>query len=84
MEAAAYIQTIEKRQGQRIAVPEEIAFEQGWIDREALRVQGQAPRPSTNVINLSRPLVGGMESDLELAGVLSWKLAVWTHGLDGL
>ncbi len=42
VEAAAYIQTIEKRQGQRIAVPEEIAFEHGWIDREALREQGQA------------------------------------------
>jgi len=42
VEAAAYIQTIEKRQGQRIAVPEEIAFEQGWIDRDALRAQGQA------------------------------------------
>ena len=42
VEAAAYIQTIEKRQGQRIAVPEEIAFEQGWIDREALRALGLA------------------------------------------
>lgn len=42
VETAAYIQTIEKRQGQRIAVPEEIAFEHGWIDRDALREQGQA------------------------------------------
>ena len=42
VEAAAYIQTIEKRQGQRIAVPEEIAYEQGWIDREALLTLGSA------------------------------------------
>ena len=40
VEAAAYIQTIEKRQGQRVAVPEEIAFENGWIDREALHAMG--------------------------------------------
>ena len=32
VEAAAYIQTIVKRQGQRVAVPEEIAFDNGWID----------------------------------------------------
>jgi glucose-1-phosphate thymidylyltransferase len=42
VEAAAYIQTIEKRQGQRVAVPEEIAFENGWIDREALHTMGSA------------------------------------------
>jgi glucose-1-phosphate thymidylyltransferase len=33
VEAAAYIQTIEKRQGQRIAVPEEIAFLRAGLDR---------------------------------------------------
>ena len=35
-DAGSYVQTIEKRQGQRIAVPEEIAYFNGWIDREAL------------------------------------------------
>ena len=36
VEAAAFVQTIEKRQNQRIAVPEEIAFHNGWIGREEL------------------------------------------------
>jgi len=36
IEAAAFIQAIERRQGQRIAVPEEIAFQRGWISREQL------------------------------------------------
>ncbi|MCA1941315.1 MAG: glucose-1-phosphate thymidylyltransferase RfbA [Caenispirillum bisanense] len=36
VESAAFVQTIEKRQGQRIAVPEEIAFYNGWIDADAL------------------------------------------------
>ena len=36
-DAASYIQTIEKRQGLRIAVPEEIAWRLGYIDDEKLR-----------------------------------------------
>lgn len=34
IEAAHFIQTLEKRQGLKVACPEEIAFKQGWIDRE--------------------------------------------------
>lgn len=40
VEAAGFVRTIEKRQNQRIAVPEEIAFLNGWIDREALAALG--------------------------------------------
>jgi glucose-1-phosphate thymidylyltransferase len=34
LQAAQFIETIEKRQGLKIACPEEIAFRLGWIDRE--------------------------------------------------
>ena len=37
VEASTFVQTIEKRQNQRIAVPEEIAFRNGWISRDAPR-----------------------------------------------
>ncbi len=36
LEASAFVQTIEKRQSQRICIPEEIAYINGWIDREHL------------------------------------------------
>lgn len=42
VEAASFVQTVEKRQGQRIAVPEEIAFLNGWISYEDLIAQGAA------------------------------------------
>ena len=35
-QAASFIETIEARQGLRVACPEEVAFAQGWIDREQL------------------------------------------------
>ena len=42
VEAAGFVQTLAKRQGQRIAVPEEIAFLNGWIGRDDLVALGTA------------------------------------------
>jgi len=42
LEAAQYIATIERRQGLKIACPEEIAYRMGYIDAEALEGLGAA------------------------------------------
>jgi glucose-1-phosphate thymidylyltransferase len=36
IEAASFVQTIERRQGMTISAPEEIAFRNGWINKEKL------------------------------------------------
>ena len=36
LQAGSFIQTLEKRTGLKVACPEEVAFEQGWIDAAAL------------------------------------------------
>ena len=41
LEASQYIETIQKRQGLKVACLEEIAFERGYISREQLRVLGE-------------------------------------------
>ena len=41
LEAAHFIQTIEKRQGLKIACPEEIAWRSGWIDDDQLKALAQ-------------------------------------------
>jgi len=37
LEAAEYIETIEKRQGLKVACPEEVAYREGWVDSNQLR-----------------------------------------------
>jgi len=41
LDAAHYVETIEKRQGYKIACPEEIAYHHGWLDATDLREQAQ-------------------------------------------
>ena len=42
IEAGEFVRTLEKRQGFRIACPEELAFRAGWISREQLVRLGEA------------------------------------------
>ena len=42
LEASSFVQTIEHRQGLKVACLEEIAFNNGWLSKEALKEQGQA------------------------------------------
>jgi glucose-1-phosphate thymidylyltransferase len=44
MEAGQFIQTIEKRQGLKVACLEEIAFRNGWLSAESLKEQAYALR----------------------------------------
>ncbi len=46
LEAAHFIQTLEKRQGLKVACPEEIAWQQNWIDDEQLQALAQPLRKS--------------------------------------
>jgi glucose-1-phosphate thymidylyltransferase len=46
LEAGAFIETIEKRQGLKICCPEEIAFNQHWIDEQQLRTIAEELRKS--------------------------------------
>ena len=41
LNASEYIQTIEERQGLKIACPEEVAYRNGWIDRKRLIALGE-------------------------------------------
>jgi glucose-1-phosphate thymidylyltransferase len=41
VEASEFVRVIQKRTGMQIASIEEIAYQQGWIDRDQLRVRGR-------------------------------------------
>jgi len=57
-EAGSFIETIEKRQGLKIACPEEIAFEQGWISRDALLEQADRFGPHNGYGRYLRTVAG--------------------------
>ena len=42
LEASSFVQTIEHRQGLKVACLEEIGFNNGWLNKEALKAQGKA------------------------------------------
>ncbi|MFG1357387.1 glucose-1-phosphate thymidylyltransferase RfbA [Xanthobacter pseudotagetidis] len=54
VEAAQFVQIIEKRQGLRVSAPEEVAFRAGFIDVAQLRVQAKAFAKSTYGAYLAR------------------------------
>ena len=56
LQAATFVQTIEQRQGLKIACPEEIAFQQGWISAETLAGHAHAYRKNEYGAYLARLL----------------------------
>ncbi len=54
VEAAQFVQIIEKRQGLRVSAPEEVAFRAGFIDVDQLRAQAKVFAKSTYGAYLSR------------------------------
>ena len=42
LEAGHYVQTIEARQGLKVACLEEIGYQKGWLTQEQLQQRGQA------------------------------------------
>ena len=44
--AAHFVETIETRQGYKVACPEEIAFHNGWITAEGLRERAEPLKKS--------------------------------------
>ena len=59
LEASLFVQTIEKRQGLKIACPEEIAYRQGFIDAEQLCKLGEEQKKSGYGMYLLNLLVSG-------------------------
>ena len=61
IEASSFIQTIEKRQGLKVACPEEIAYRQGWISAGQLEMLAQPLVKNGYGQYLQRLLVEGLQ-----------------------
>ena len=59
LEAATFVQVLEHRQGEQIACLEEIAYRQGWIDRQQLAALAEAYGRSSYGDALRRLAAGG-------------------------
>ncbi len=59
LEAASFIQTLEKRQGLKVGVPEEIAWRSGWLDDALLVRRADELRGSTYGAYLAKLLPHG-------------------------
>jgi len=58
LDAGNFVRTLEERQGVQIGSPDEIAFENGWIDREALQAAAERYGKSVYGAQLKRLLRG--------------------------
>lgn len=58
IEAASFVQTVEKRQGVKISAPEEIAYKNGWITREELLISAEKYETSSYGRHLRRVAEG--------------------------
>ena len=56
LDAGNFVRTLEKRQGLQIGSPDEIAFEQGWIDRDHLKKRAELFKKNDYGRNLDRLL----------------------------
>jgi len=56
LDAGNFVRTLEKRQGLQVGSPDEIAFEQGWIDRDHLKKRAKVFKKNDYGRNLERLL----------------------------
>ncbi len=56
LDAGNFVRTLSERQGQQVGCPEEIAFENGWIDRDQLLVRAELFKKTNYGAYLSRLL----------------------------
>jgi glucose-1-phosphate thymidylyltransferase len=64
LQAASFVHTIEERQGLKVACPEEIAYQQGWIDATQLRKLA-APLAKNSYGSYLLGLLGPLDRRLE-------------------